>query len=46
MDILVSESTWKRGGAGFQVERMGVVRYSLKGRGPGPATVFPERTGT
>ena len=56
VDILVSESTWKRGGAGFQVELVGeeavkgrkeaVVLYSLKGREPGPATVFPARTGT
>ena len=56
VDILVSESTWMRGGAGFQVELVGeeavkgrkeaVVLYSLKGREPGPATVFPERTGT
>ena len=52
VDILVSESTWKRGGAGFHAELMGeeqvkgrkeaVVLYSLKGRGPGPATVFRE----
>ena|GEM_PF-886643 len=55
VDILVSESTWKRGGGGFQGERMGeeqvkgrketVVLYSLTGREPGPSTVFPaERT--
>jgi adenylate cyclase len=57
VDILVSESTWKRGGAGFQGELIGeeqvkgrketVVLYSLKGREPGPATVFPEaKTGS
>lgn len=48
VDILVSESTWKRGGAGFQVEPMGeeevkgrrepVVLYSLKGRAPTPGS--------
>jgi adenylate cyclase len=57
VDILVSESTWKRGGARFQGERMGeepvkgrkepVVLYSLKGRETAPSTAFPEeRTGT
>jgi adenylate cyclase len=57
VDILVSESTWKRSGERFQVERMGeepvkgrkepVVLYSLKGRETGPSTAFPEeRTGT
>jgi adenylate cyclase len=57
VDILVSESTWKRGGARFQAERMGeeqvkgrkepVVLYSLKGRETAPSTAFPEeRTGT
>jgi adenylate cyclase len=53
VDILVSESTWKRGGAKFQGERMGeeqvkgrkepVVLYALKGREPGPASAFPEQ---
>ncbi|HEX8705172.1 MAG TPA: adenylate/guanylate cyclase domain-containing protein [Myxococcaceae bacterium] len=48
VDILVSESTWKRGGAKFQAERMGeellkgrkepVVLYALKGREPSPST--------
>lgn len=52
VDILVSESTWRRCGGRFQVERVGeeqvkgrreaVVVYSLKGREPGPATVFTE----
>ncbi len=52
VDILVSESTWQRCGGRFQVERVGeehvkgrqeaVVLYSLKGREPGPATVFTE----
>jgi adenylate cyclase len=52
VDILVSESTWKRGGAKFQGERMReehvkgrkepVVLYSLKGREPSPSTAFPE----
>ncbi len=52
VDILVSESTWKRGGEKFQGERMGeervkgrkepVVLYALKGREPSPSTAFPE----
>jgi len=57
VDILVSESTWKRGGARFQGERMGeeplkgrkepVVLYSLKARQTAPSTAFPEeRTGS
>jgi adenylate cyclase len=57
VDILVSESTWKRGGARFQAEPMGqeqvkgrkepVVLYALKGREALPSTAFPEeRTGT
>jgi adenylate cyclase len=57
VDILVSESTWKRGGGGFQAELVGeehvkgrkeaVVLYSLKGREVGPTTVFTEeRTGS
>ncbi|MDY7226820.1 adenylate/guanylate cyclase domain-containing protein [Hyalangium rubrum] len=57
VDILVSESTWKRGGERFQGERMGeervkgrqeaVVLYSLKGREAGASTAFPEeRTGS
>jgi len=51
VDILVSESTWKRGGQKFQGERMGeeqvkgrkepVVLYALKGREPSPSTAFP-----
>jgi adenylate cyclase len=56
-DILVSESTWRRCGGRFQVERVGeeqvkgrreaVVLYSLKGREPGPSTVFTgEQTGS
>jgi adenylate cyclase len=57
VDILVSESTWKRGGGKFQAEPLGeaqvkgrkepVVLYSLKGRETAPSTAFPEeRTGT
>ncbi|WP_224361194.1 adenylate/guanylate cyclase domain-containing protein [Hyalangium versicolor] len=57
VDILVSESTWRRGGARFQGELMGeervkgrqeaVVLYSLKGRDAAPMAVLPEaRTGT
>jgi adenylate cyclase len=57
VDILVSESTWKRAGGRFQGELVGeervkgrqeaVVLYALKGREVAPATVFPqERTGT
>jgi adenylate cyclase len=57
VDILVSESTWKRGGGRFQGELVGeehvkgrkeaVVLYALKGREVAPSTVFPtERTGT
>lgn len=57
VDILVSESTWKRGGTGFQGEHMGeeevkgrresVVLYSLKGRAPAAGTAYPEeRTGS
>lgn len=52
VDILVSESTWKRAGEGFQGERMGeervkgrketVVLYTLKGREVAPSTAFPE----
>jgi adenylate cyclase len=52
VDILVSESTWQRCGGRFQVERVGeeqvkgrreaVVLYALKGREPGPATVFTQ----
>jgi adenylate cyclase len=56
-DILVSQSTWKRAGEGFQGELVGeehvkgrqetVVLYSLKGRETAPSTVFQaERTGT
>jgi adenylate cyclase len=57
VDILVSESTWKRGGERFHGELMGeervkgrqeaVVLYALKGREVAPSTAFPEeRTGT
>jgi len=56
VDILVSESTWQRCGGRFQAERVGeehvkgrreaVVIYALKGREPGPATMFTEGTGS
>jgi adenylate cyclase len=57
VDILVSESTWKRGGGRFQGELMGeervkgrqesVVLYALKGREAAASTAFPEaRTGS
>ena len=57
VDILVSESTWKRGGGRFQGELIGeervkgrqgaVVLYALKSREAAPTPALPEaRTGS